>query len=511
MNHKSRTYNSALNAIANIVAQFIILLINFGTRKIFIVAFGKNYLGISGLYSNILSVLSLAELGVGSAILYCLYKPVAENDYKHINALINYYKKLYRIIGVFVAVVGLLIVPFLHYLVNINANVGNITVYYLLYLANVVASYFLVYKTAILTADQKNYVIKICTAVVQVIQFIVLSIVALSLHNYTLYLALQILFSILINIVCSIVASNKYPFINGENQICPEEKKAIWSNIKDMFSYQVGNIIVNHTDNILISVLISTVTVGLYSNYSMVVTAVSTFAALVFVSVQASIGNLAAKETAERQYDVFKNLSIIGFCIVSFATVCFITLFQDFIEILYTADYLLDFNVVIVCSLNFYMVNILQPIYCYRYTVGLFKQTRRVMLYTALANVILSIAFGKIWGLFGILIATFISRLITNFWYEPMILYKIYFHKSPIEYFKEQATNAFLTFLMAGILIGFSTMLNGVNIYTRFVIKIVLCMVIPLILFVIRFRKTPVFNMLACVLQKIYKKYNVNA
>ena len=106
MNHKSRTYNSALNAIANIVAQFIILLINFGTRKIFIVAFGKNYLGISGLYSNILSVLSLAELGVGSAILYCLYKPVSENDYKHINALINYYKKLYRIIGVFVAVVG---------------------------------------------------------------------------------------------------------------------------------------------------------------------------------------------------------------------------------------------------------------------------------------------------------------------------------------------------------------------------------------------------------------------
>ena len=194
MNHKSRSYNSAVNAVVNIIAQLVILLINFGTRKIFIVAFGENYLGISGLYSNILSVLSLAELGVSSAILYCLYKPVAENNYDYINALINYYKKLYRIIGLFVAAIGLLVVPFLDYLVNIEADVGNITLYYLLYLANVVVSYFLVYKTAILMADQKNYVIKICTAVVQVVQFVVLTIIAFVFRNYTLYLALQILF-----------------------------------------------------------------------------------------------------------------------------------------------------------------------------------------------------------------------------------------------------------------------------------------------------------------------------
>ena len=344
MNHKSRSYNSAVNAVVNIIAQLVILLINFGTRKIFIVAFGENYLGISGLYSNILSVLSLAELGVSSAILYCLYKPVAENNYDYINALINYYKKLYRIIGLFVAAIGLLVVPFLDYLVNIEADVGNITLYYLLYLANVVVSYFLVYKTAILMADQKNYVIKICTAVVQVVQFVVLTIIAFVFRNYTLYLALQILFSILTNIVCSIVASKKYPFINGKNQIDADEKRSIWTNIKAMFSYQVGNVVVNHTDNILISLLISTITVGFYSNYSMVISAVSTFTALIFTSVQASIGNLAAKESSERQYDVFKKLSIVGFCITSFATVSFITLFQDFITILYTDYYLLDFN-----------------------------------------------------------------------------------------------------------------------------------------------------------------------
>lgn len=505
MNQRSRSYNSAVNAVVNIIAQFIILLVNFGTRKIFIVAFGENYLGISGLYSNILSVLSLAELGVGSAILYCLYKPVAENDYAHINALINYYKKLYRIIGLTVAAIGLLVVPFLNYLVNIEADVGNITLYYLLYLANIVASYFLVYKTAILTADQKNYIIKICTAIVQIIQFVVLTVIALVFRNYTLYLALQILFSILVNVVSSFVASKKYPFINGKNQIDAEEKKTIWTNIKAMFAYQVGNVVVNHTDNILISLLISTITVGFYSNYSMVVSAVSTFAALLFTSVQASIGNLAAKESSERQYEVFKKLSVVGFCITSFATVSFITLFQDFITILYTDHYLLDFNIVVVCSINFYMVNILQPIYCYRNTVGLFRQTKRVMIYTALLNIILSIVLGKIWGLFGILFATFISRLLTNFWFEPIKLYKFYFNKSAKEYFVDQLSNAVLTFIMAVVLLAISALLSSVNIYFRFLIKIVLCVVVPCTTCAIRYRKDGFFIKGINALQKIIK------
>lgn len=506
MNHKSRSYNSAVNAVVNIVAQFIVLLVNFGTRKIFIVAFGENYLGISGLYSNILSVLSLAELGVGSAILYCLYKPVAENDYDHITALINYYKKLYRIIGLFVAAMGLLVVPFLNYLVNIEADVGNITLYYLLYLANVVASYFLVYKTAILIADQKNYVIKICTAIVQVVQFAVLSVIALVFRNYTLYLILQILFSILTNIVCSVVASEKYPFINGKSRIEAEEKKSIWANIKAMFSYQVGNVIVNHTDNILISLLISTITVGFYSNYSMVVSSVNTFAMLIFTSVQASIGNLAAKETAQRQYDVFRKLSVVGFCLTSFATVSFLTLFQDFITILYTDHYLLDFKVVIACSLNFYMVNILQPVYCYRNTVGLFKHTKRIMIYTAIVNIVLSVILGKIWGLFGILFATFLSRLVTNFWYEPIKLYRNYFHRSPGEYFAGQLWNAVITALMAAVLFAISIPLGHINIYVRFLIKTVLCVAIPFVTYLIRFRKNEVFMMALDVCRRVIKR-----
>ena len=493
MEQKSRKYLSAVNAFTNIIAQFVILFISFATRKIFIVAFGENYLGISGLYSNILSVLSLAELGVGNAILYCLYKPVAEGDHEHVNALINYYKKLYRIIGITVAAVGLLVVPLLKYIVKIDADVGNVTIYYLLYLANVVASYFLVYKTAILTADQKGYVIKICTVCVQIIQFVAVTVIALVFHNYTLYLAVQIAFLILTNVVSSAIASKRYPFINGKNQISTEEKKSIWSNIKAMFSYQFGGVMINHTDNILISLLINTIVVGYYSNYSMVVSTVTTFVALLFGSVQASVGNLAATEGSDRQYEVFNKLSIIGFCITSFSTVSFVVLFQDFISILYTDHYLLGFEIVIACAINFYMVNILQPIYCYRNTVGLFKQTKRIMMFTAIINIALSVALGYVWGLFGILIATFIARLITNFCYEPIKLYRNYFNRSAKEYFAGQLVNVLCTLIMVGVLMGLSVLIKPINIYVRFLIKMISCVIVPCCVFAVRYRKTDLF------------------
>lgn len=510
MNDKSRSYNTKRNAIVNIISQFIILILNFATRKIFIVAFGENYLGISGLFSNILSVLSLAELGVGSAILYCLYKPVSEKDYAHINALINYYKKLYRVIGVIVAFVGIAVVPLLKFIVNIEADIGNITLYYLLYLANIVASYFLVYKTAILTADQKHYIIKASSIAMQIVQFIVLTIVALLVKDYTLYLALHIVFSVLTNVITSYIASRMYPFIKGKNQISDDEKKDIWKNIKALFSYQIGNVLINHTDNILISILVSTIVVGFYSNYSMVVMAVSTFVMLLFNSAQASIGNLAAKESEEQQYGVFKKMSLISFLVTSFSVVGFISLFQDFIEIMYTDYYLMDFKIVIICALNFYMVNILQPVYCYRSTVGLFKDTRMIMIYTAIINIVLSILLGIVWGLFGILIATFISRLLTNFWFEPLVLYKKYFKKSVKSYFKDQLIYSLLTLFMVLVMIGIGHLLSSLNIYLRFVLKILLCILIPSLVYIVSFRKNELFIQVIGKIKKTVLKKKLN-
>lgn len=479
MNSKSRTQNAIMNAMANVGGQVVTLILNFLTRIVFIKVFGENYLGINGLFSNILSVLSLAELGVGSAMIYSMYQPIAEKDYKKLSALVNYYRKLYQVIATFVAIIGLLLVPFLKYLVNIEADIGNVTIYYLLYLLNTVSSYFMVYKTAILTADQKNYIIKICSVVTISIQFVVLTIVGVLFKNYYVYLTLQIGFSIMNNYICSKIAEKKYPFILDKIELEKEEKKNIWSSILSMFSYQIGNVILNNTDNILISVLVSTVIVGFYSNYSMIVAAIATFLQLVFTSLQASIGNLAAEGEQERQYQVFEIIQFMSFWATSFCCVSFAVLFQDSISILYGDYYLLDFKVVLICVFNFYIQFIMYPIYCYRSTVGLFKQTKWVMLFTSLINLILSIFLGRIWGLYGILVATGISRLLSNFWYEPLKLYQLYFKKPIVKYVRKQLLYVFWTTAMVISMLLICSMMNQLNIYFRFLVKIVLCMVIP--------------------------------
>lgn len=496
MNSRSRSQNALLNALANVTGQVITLIFSFLTRIVFIKAFGENYLGINGLFSNILSVLSLAELGVSSAIVYSMYKPIAEKDYYKLSALMTYYKKLYQNIGVFVAAIGLLVVPFLKYLVKVEADIGNVTVYYLLYLLNTVSSYFLVYKTSILIADQKSYIIKICTVFTVAIQFLVLTFAAMILRNYYIYLSLQIGFSIINNYICSRMAVKQYPFIKIKAELGEKEKKTIWTNILSMFSYQVGNVILNNTDNILTSVIVNTVVVGYYSNYSMVISSIATFLQLIFTSLQASIGNLVVTGDEEKQYDIFNIIQLLSFWATLFCCVSFAMLFQDCITILYTDHYLLDYRIVLICVFNFYIQFIMYPIYCYRSTIGLFKQTRWVMLFTSIINLILSIVFGQMWGLAGILIATGVSRLVSNFWYEPLKLYKVYFKKPVVEYYIQQLVYAVSTVIIVMMMAWISSYLKHLNLYLRFFIKVLACIFIPNSILLIKYKNNMYFQYL---------------
>lgn len=505
MNNRSRTENTIYNAVTNVIVQVVTVIISFLTRIIFIKAFGENYLGINGLFSNILSVLSLAELGVGHTIIFSMYKPIAERDYKKLSALIGYYKKLYFIIGIIVAAFGLILIPFLGSLVKLEADIGNVTFYYLLYLLNTVSSYFLVYKTSILIADQKTYITKICTVSVKVVQFVVLSVIAFLVENFSLYLAVQIFFSIADNVICSCIAQKKYPFIKDKVELPKAEKKSIWNNILAMFSYQIGGVVLNNTDNILISVLVSMIAVGFYSNYSMIIATINVFLQLVFTSAQASIGNLAAEAAEDKQFKVFNTLQFLSFWLTCFSSVCFAVLFQDCITILYTDHFLLPYSVVIACVFSFYMLNILQPVYCFRNTVGLFRQTRWVMLFTSLINLVVSIVLGKLWGLCGIIIGTGIARLTTNFWYEPIQLFKVYFKKDVKQYFKRQILYAVLTVVLIVAMCAFSQMLQGLNIFLRFGIKIVICCVIPNLTLLLLFKNTEETKTLYSILCKKVK------
>ncbi len=501
MQNNSRTYNSMKNIFFGLGSQIIILICNFISRTVFIKTLGSEYLGVNGLFSNILTVLSLAELGIGNAIIYSMYKPLATNDKEKITALMNLYKKLYNIMAIVILLIGLTLVPVLKYLVNTNIDMSEITLYYILYLLHSVISYLFASRTSILQADQKMYIIKMYTMIFTVIQQIVQIILLYLTHNFMLYLIVQILFTFMMNLYGAMKSYKLYPYLKGKQKLEKRETKEIFSNIKYVFIYRLGGVILNNTDNILISIIIGTIYVGYYSNYYMIINSITVFTTIIFSALTASIGNLNAVSNEKRKYEVFKIIDFCSAIIFGFISVCLLILFSDFIKIWVGEEFILDVSIVYTIVLNFYIVGRLNPISTYRDTLGMFKKTRYIFLITACINIILSIVLGKIWGMFGIIIATAISRILTNRWYEPFILYKDYFKEKISKYWKNNTYYIFCTLLNYIITYSICKNINVENIW-GFLIKAILCGLLNIILYLIECYKKNEFKELINIIKK---------
>lgn len=440
MNQLDRTKNSIKNVCISFGMQFLLLILSFVSRTVFIKILGEEYLGINGLYSNILSVLSLADLGLTTVMLYALYKPIANDNKEEIAQLIGYFKKLYRVIALAVLALGLICVPFLQYVVNgSDLALRDLRLYFLLYLLNTVCSYLIVYKTTIINADQRIYLLKIvdffATLAVHVLQIIILWLT----HNFIAYLIINILITLAKNFVMSIITNKYYPFLleKRTNALNSELKTKIVCNIKSIFLYRISAMVINSTDNILISMILGTVIVGYYSNYLLVVTAVNTFISLLTQALLASLGNFNASEQPERKLFLFKVLLLIFYGLATFCSCCFLSVFNDFIALWIGGidkSYILSNFDVISIIFNFYIGCILNPIWMFRETTGLFAQAKYSMTFAAALNVALSIILGKWLGLGGIIAATAIAKILTIFWYEPKILFSKIFKCSQLKY-----------------------------------------------------------------------------
>ncbi|MBR6253594.1 MAG: hypothetical protein IKR04_07165 [Clostridia bacterium] len=321
MNTNSRTRNSAVNLFVNVAYQLFIVFITFFTRRIFISVLGVELLGVSGLFDNIFSVLALAELGISGAITYSMYKYIVEDNKPKLIAITNYYKKLYNRIAIIVGTLGILLLPFLRLIVNADAKIPHLEIYYLLTLANTVSSYLFVYKTTIVSADQKGYRLKLVNSVVEVLKLLTQLAVLFIFKKYMIYIFVSVVFTLISNIISSSLSQKWYSFLNGKDELTKEEKKSIWNNIKSMFFYKIGGVVMNHTDNILISIIVNTATVGLYSNYNMIFRKLDGYCNLIFSSLSASVGNLNVTATKERKYFIFKVFMLIAFSFFAVATV----------------------------------------------------------------------------------------------------------------------------------------------------------------------------------------------
>jgi O-antigen/teichoic acid export membrane protein len=421
------------------------LVLSFVSRTIFLQILGVGYLGINGLFSDVLSMLNMAELGIGTAMTYSMYKPLAENDQETLAGLTHFYKQVYRIIAFVIAAIGVSLVPFLPYLVNLEKDIPHVEIYYLLFLAGNVASYFVVAKTTVLYADQKNYLILQHGAVWHTTEVLTMLLVLWLTKNYTLYLLTQLVFVYGRNFYMSHLATKYYPYLKQKIKLPKEKTKSIFKDIGSSFLYKIANVLITATDNTLISVLVSTEMVGYYSNYYIIVGKLSNLIGTLFTSLIASLGNLIAKESEEKRYQVFQTMQSLSLIISTFCVTCLALLEDDFIRVWLGNAYVLSPLTLVAIVINFYFVIATKPVTAFREAAGLFRKTKYIMLWTAILNIGFSIVLGWILGLPGILLATSFSKLLTYFWYEPKLLFQDYFSKPCRLYFYQMAKNALIT------------------------------------------------------------------
>ena len=319
-NNDSRLRNTLRNFGFGAAAQLVVTLLGFVSRTVFIRVLGMEYSGVNGLYTSILDVLSLTELGLADVVVFSLYKPLAEGDEQKLTALMGYYKVIYRYIALAVGVIGLCLVPILRLLVKSEIDQFHLVLYYLMFLANSVCSYLLVYKSSIIQADQKRYLISKYTMLFKLLATAAQILVLLVLRNFTVYLAIQISMTIANNFYISRKADKLYPFLREKAELPKEEKKSIFRDVRHMFSYKAGGQLLNGTDNLYISSMISTATVGIYDNYTMIQTMVVTaFTNTLNQAVLGSIGNLNATGTREQKKQIFDAYSLVFSWIATFS------------------------------------------------------------------------------------------------------------------------------------------------------------------------------------------------
>ena len=508
----TRTQNIKKNLIFNVIKYVTNLMLQFVLRTVLIYYMGAEFLGLNGLFTNIFSFLNLAELGIGSAIVFSMYKPIADNDIEKVKSLQNLYKKFYIIISIIVGVIGLAITPFIKYLMNGGVTVDiNIYVLYLMYLAYTLVGYWSAHKRSLLFAYQRNDIenkIKtICIIAMSIIQIVVLMI----FKNYYLYFSISILFTLIECACIHSVANKLYPEINGKSQPLDEKtKKEITKNVTALSMHKIGSAVVFSTDSILISTFLGVVILGAYSNYFLITSSIVSIFAVIINALIASAGNLVASSSVDYVFERYKKINFMFSYLTSFSTICLIILFQPFIKI-WTGggEFLLNYSTVILISLSFYFTRMRCGVGIFKDATGLYWQNKWQPIVEAIVNLVVSIVLVKLIGINGIFIGTIVSTLVAPFWVEPYVLYKHYFKRSVKGYFARYALD-FVIMCASCVITYFVCSLIPDGGIWWLILKFVVCILLSNILLILAYLPTKefkeLFSMAKGMLKNVFKK-----
>lgn len=447
-----RTKLATVNASFAIAQKVIDIVLSFIYRTIFISIMGATYLGVNGLFTNIFTVMSLAELGVGTSIIYLLYEPLSKNDTKEISSLMHFFAKMYSFIGIFIMCFGIILIPFLPYLINNNgAEIVDLVPIYILMLMGTASGYFFAYKRSLLEADQKNYYNSINLSIFNIIGSVLKIIILFLMKNYLLVLFVGIMVSLCSNIAISHTANKIYPYLKEKKKISvsKKNKKLIFKRMKAVFIHNISNIILTGTDNILISKFINIVTVGIYSNYTMINNTIYGVFTMIFISLTSSVGNMKVVDSSEKSEKIFNKLLLGNIYLYFVSCVVLWTCVNDFIILWIGKEYVFSNFITALMIISLYISGLRHVPVTFINASGLNYNTRYKSLIEAILNLVLSLVLVNKIGLPGVVIGTIVSLVACSTIVEPYVLYKHWFKMSPVKYYIKYIFYVVLTVVIA--------------------------------------------------------------
>lgn len=507
MAQKSRTEYSILNILTGLGGYAVNTVIGLVCRMVFTRTLATEYLGVGGLFTNILSMLSLAELGIGSAIVYALYKPLATGDQDKIASLVKFYGQCYRVIGIVVGVIGVALMPFLHLLIEEPNIKESIYLIYSLYLFNAACSYFFSYRSSLIMAAQQNYIVTATNYAVTIGQSLLQIVWLLATREYIGYLIIQCVGGWVYNLTISHIAKKKFPYIVAKNikPLEKEERSVLIRNVYALVIWKLCGLLVNSTDNIIITYFSGLAAVGLSSNYTLLSTTLNSLLNQLFNGITASVGNLNAVETKEKKLQIFNVINLANFWLFGWASIGIFVVSSDIVYLMFGRSYVLPMEIPFVIALNFYMVGMQNAVWTYKNTMGLFRQGRYLLILTAAINLFCSLWLGKLWGLFGILFATAISRACTNTWYDPYAVFRYGLGERVSIYYKKYGVFAGIMVFTGGLCYYICSFVQF-SPFVNVVLKFLICCIIPNAVFLLCFYRKEEFQYYKSLLLSLWGK-----
>lgn len=481
---ESRSKNTKRNIIVGMIYRVIAIILPFLIRTAILKFLGEQYVGLSSLFTSILQVLNLAELGFSTAVIYNMYKPIAEGNTNEVCALLNYYKKVYRTIGIFIFCAGLLLMPWLPKLISGSwPQEINLYFLYFLYLINTSISYFLfAYKSALLNAVQRLDLVNIAQIVIHTSKYLAQLFVLVAFKNYYLYVVVAIIASAIVNLFTALISDKMYPQYQCRGDISDSLKKNVKTQVTGVMVSKLCDTSRNSFDSIVLSSLFGLTVVGIYNNYYYIYNALYAIMLVVTHAMQASVGNSVAIESVEKNYEDLNVFQFVYMAITGWMTICMLCIYQPFMLIWAGKDLMLsNLNMILFC-VYFYVINLNNMRNLYFTGNGLWWKAKYTFLMEAFGNLLLNFGLGYLLGVTGIILATIVTIFGFNFVARTNILFKEYFKFSPKKFYLKTLRNTTITVSAAIIAYGICAKLIRID-FLGIVIRGIVCSVVYAIVF----------------------------